>query len=335
MKDLDEFLAKCRECNRALAVKLDLQGYASPCIETLLGVSGSFIRKWRGQYERYGIERLYLQYQGSQGYLSPEERAEVIALLKSQDSYSLEALREYGDAHYAVLYKSKQSYYDLLPEAHISWKKTEKTNPARDEAKVLAKREELPTLLKDRQEEIESGQLVVFLEDEGHLLWGAPLGYVWGRMHTTIPVPSKNEKARQTSYGAINMATKDFHVCPFPKGERVDTVKFVKHLRALYPRAKRLIIGDGARYHRYAEMPVYLQDSNQGLDQKDWKVTCELLAPHAPEQNPVEDIWLKGRNFLRKYCYKHTTFAQVKKAFLHVLQTTKFDFPKFKLYAYN
>jgi hypothetical protein len=29
---------------------------------------------------------------------------------------------------------------------------------------------------------------------------------------------------------------------------------------------------------------------NQGLEEKDWKVTCLLLAPNAPEQNPVEDV---------------------------------------------
>lgn len=143
MKDLDDFLAECRECKRALAVKMDLLNDSSAWIEELLDVSGSFIRKWRNQYERYGIERLYLQYQGSQGYLSPEERSEVITFLKTQEYYRVEALRDYVDEHYAVVFKSKQSYYDLLHEAHISWKKTEKSNPARDEAKVLATREAL------------------------------------------------------------------------------------------------------------------------------------------------------------------------------------------------
>lgn len=140
MKDPDNFLAGCCECKRALAVKLDLLDYSSALIEDLLGVSGSFIRKWRKQYERYGIDRLYLHYQGSQGYLSPKERTEVIALLKTKDSYSVDALREYIDEQYAVVYQSKQSYDDLLHEAHLSWKKTEKSNPARDEATVLAKR---------------------------------------------------------------------------------------------------------------------------------------------------------------------------------------------------
>lgn len=143
MKDLDDFLAECQECKRALAVKLDLLDYSSAFIEELLGVSGSFIRKWRNQYTRYGIARFYRQYHGSQGYLSPAERREVIGFLNTHAYYSVEALREYVEEEYDVVFKSKQSYDDLLHEAHISWKKTEKTNPARDEAKILAKREAL------------------------------------------------------------------------------------------------------------------------------------------------------------------------------------------------
>lgn len=143
MKDVDNFLAECQECKRALAVKLDLLNYSSVFIEQLLGVSGSFIRKWRNQYARYGVQRFYLQYHGSHGYLSPQERAEIIAFLKTHEYYSLYALREYVDEQYDVVFKSRQSYSDLLHEAHISWKKTEKSNPARDEASVLAKREAL------------------------------------------------------------------------------------------------------------------------------------------------------------------------------------------------
>jgi len=335
MQDLDNFLAECRECKRALAVKLDALGYEMSFIEEVLGVSASFVRKWRVRYRKYGIESLYLQYKGSEGYLSSTERAEVVAFLMTKDYYSLEELCAYVEEQYGVVYKSKQSYYDLLHEAHISWKKTEHSHPAHDTDKVLARRAELQALLHARRGEIESGELVVLLEDECHLLWGDTLGYIWGRMNQKISVPMKNTKDRQTYYGAINLVTKDFHVCPFPKGDSVQTVKFVKHVQTLYPEAKLLFIWDGARYHQYAEMQAYLQEVNQGLEKHDWKVTCELFAPNAPEQNPVEDIWLKGKNFLRKNFYKFTTFAKVKQAFLDFLQATKFDFPKLTLYCYN
>jgi putative transposase len=335
MTDLDEFLAECRECKRAIAVKMDQLGYTSASIEELLHVSGSFVRKWRVRYHKEGIDSLYLQYRGSQGFLSSEEHAEVIAFLETQESYGLDELRDYLEATYDVVYQSKQSYYNLFHEAHISWKKTEKTHPDHNTEKVLARREELRCLLESRRDEIESGELVVWLEDECHLLWGDTLGYVWGRRNTPITVSIKNEKARQTYYGALNFATRQFHVCPFPKGNSVYTVQFVKYLQSLAPDAKLLLIWDGARYHQYAEMKAYLHELNDGRDKKDWLVTCELFAPNAPEQNPVEDIWLKGKNFLRKYFYKHKTFTQVKRAFLDFLHTTIFHFPKLDWYAYQ
>ena len=109
MEDIDKFLAECRECKRALAVQLDLLGVGSAFIEELLNVSASFIRKWRVRYQKYGIERLYVQYQGSQGYLSPTEHAEVIAFLMTKDSYGFDELCTYLDEHDGVVYKSKQS----------------------------------------------------------------------------------------------------------------------------------------------------------------------------------------------------------------------------------
>ncbi len=335
MQDIDKFLAECRECNRALAVKLDLLGYEEAWIAELLNVSASFIRKWRVQYRKYGIDSLYEQYHGSQGSLSASERAEVVTFLKTKDYDSLEELCAYVTAHYGVVYQSKQSYYDLLHEAHISWKKTEHSHPTHDATKVLARRAELQAVLRSRREEIESGQLVVLLEDECHLLWGDTLGYIWGRTNQKILVPIKNIRDRQTYYGALNVVTKEFHVCPFPKGDSVQTVLFVKHLHMLYPQAKLLCIWDGASYHQYAEMQAYLQEINDGFAPHEWRVTCELFEPNAPEQNPVEDIWLKGKNFLRKQFHTLTTFAKVKRAFLQFLQTAKFDFPKLAWYAYN
>jgi transposase len=39
------------------------------------------------------------------------------------------------------VYKSQQSYYDLMNEAGLSWKKTQKTNPKKDDEQVFERRE--------------------------------------------------------------------------------------------------------------------------------------------------------------------------------------------------
>lgn len=141
--DIDDFLSDKLECKRALAVKMVIYGYSNSLITSLLDVSESFIRKWRFQYTQGGIDMLRLQYKGSKGLLTPDERAHVVAFLKTKTYYSVEELQDYLLDTYDVQYCSKQSYYDLLHEAKLSWKKTEKVNPKKDDALVLAKQESI------------------------------------------------------------------------------------------------------------------------------------------------------------------------------------------------
>jgi len=52
-------------------------------------------------------------------------------------------VRDYVEEHFGVVYQSKQSYYDLLQLGGMSYHKSEKRNPKRDEAQVIARREEI------------------------------------------------------------------------------------------------------------------------------------------------------------------------------------------------
>lgn len=53
----------------------------------------------------------------------------------------MEELRDLIERRYGVVYQSKQSYYDLLKAAGLSWHRTQTVNPKRDEGQVLLKRE--------------------------------------------------------------------------------------------------------------------------------------------------------------------------------------------------
>ena len=52
----------------------------------------------------------------------------------------MEAVRDYVEARYGVVDKSKRSYYDLLEAGGLSSHRREKKKPNRDEAQVLARR---------------------------------------------------------------------------------------------------------------------------------------------------------------------------------------------------
>ena len=133
------------------------------------------------------------------------------------------------------------------------------------------------------------------------MLWGDTTGYVWGRRNEKTEVPIQNIKQRQTYYGALNLYHRDFVLMPHNGGNGENTVAFIKYLQGLNPNKKLILIWDGASYHRSEAVQAYLNKVNENLEEQEWKITCLLFAPHALEQNPVEDVWLRGKNFLRKH----------------------------------
>ena len=320
------------EMKRALAVKMILFDFKTEDICALLNVSDSFVSKWKIRYENEGASALKLNYKGGKGFLTADQHDEIIFHLRSQPHYSVEELRDYIEYHYGVVYQSKQSYYDLLTAGGLSWHRTQAVNPNRDEAQVLQKREEIKKKLAACQTEIVSGEVIVFIEDESHVVWGDTIGYGWGRRNERTEIPIENVKQRQTYYGVMNLYNHEFILTPYERGNGVSTVSFIEYLQALHPDKKLIIIWDGASYHCSEEVQAYLNKVNHGLEEKDWKVMCLLFAPNAPDQNPVEDIWLQGKNFLRRHFYENKTFQQVKSSFLNFLNKKIFNFKKLKWY---
>ena len=87
-----------------------------------------------------GIEGLKLKYQGSKGYLSQSERQEVLKWLEEKNSWNLNELEHYVAESFGVTFVAKSSYYDLFHAAGISWKKSQKRNPKKDEVAVAVKK---------------------------------------------------------------------------------------------------------------------------------------------------------------------------------------------------
>lgn len=151
----------------------------------------------------------------------------------------------------------------MLDEAKISWKKTQKKNPKKNNELVETRKRDIEKILEENRSEIEAGTVVVYMIDECHLLWGDVCGYVWGKQNKRIEVPMTNQRERQTYFGALNYQTKEFFVREYEAGNSKNTVLFVKYLQSLNTGARILIFWDGASYHKYAEMREDLGLVNQ------------------------------------------------------------------------
>lgn len=143
---LSAFIASnpdARELKRALAVQMTLLGLKQGAIQAILGVQSSFISTWKQRYLAEGVACFRLGYKGSKPYLSADQRTQINAWLSTQSLPSVASLASYIQTQFGVVFRSSQSYYDLLARAGYSWKKTQARQPKTEVQQGLAKREEI------------------------------------------------------------------------------------------------------------------------------------------------------------------------------------------------
>lgn len=187
--------------------------------------------------------------------------------------------------------------------------------------------------LEQHRQEIVTGRLVVFFEDECHLLWGEVCGYGWGKTSERIEVPISNERQKQTYYGALNLSTQTLFLKALEKGNSESTIAFLQALLAEHPECRIALVWDGVSYHRSQAVKDYLAFVNQGLEESEWKITCIRFAPNDPRQNPIEDVWLQAKRFLRQFYHLCQSFSMVKWLFEFVTHRQTFNFPKVFMYG--
>lgn len=129
-----------RVLKRALAVKMSLQKYIIAQIAALLQTSPQFVSKWKTIYLQQGVIGLDLGYEGAKPYLTTEQKTIVVNWLKEKSYWNLNELECYLLEEFDVEYVSKQSYYDLLHEAGLSYKKAQRSNPKKDPLAVELKK---------------------------------------------------------------------------------------------------------------------------------------------------------------------------------------------------
>jgi transposase len=107
----------------------------------------------------------------------------------------------------------------------------------------------------------------------------------------------------------------------------------LKFLIKQRPNSRLTIIWEGANYHKSQELRDYLNLVNKGKSPEKWKINCILFAPNAPELNPVEDIWLPGKNLMKKFAYRCKSLAIVKRLFMFFINRQILGFPKNYMYG--
>jgi transposase len=118
-----------RELKRALVIKMRLQGMKHREIRGILPVHSSYISRWEKKYQEGGVENIRLGHKGSQGLLNKKDRLAVIQWIEQKSERGLWEVIDHLENCYGVVYRSMQSYYDLLKTSGMSWQKGKKKVP--------------------------------------------------------------------------------------------------------------------------------------------------------------------------------------------------------------
>jgi putative transposase len=286
------------------------------------------------RYKHGGVDALRLGYKGSQGYLQPQEKQTIMDWIAQQESWDVPTLQHHIETTYGVRYKSQQSYYALLHEARISWKKLQDRHPKGDPDEIAAKRVELQEKVEQERPAIVQQQTIWMFFDECHLLWGDACGYAWGPRNERVYVPIDNIRDRQTYYGALNLLTGRTVLWEADTGNKENTVGFLTYLRQCFQGRRMVCVWDKAPYHTAHLVRDYVGCINgEDCPEPERRIQLINFAPYAPVQNPIEDVWLAGKRAVRKQWADLQTFADVKQVFSETVTKTNFTFHKLDWYG--
>ena len=300
---------------RAMAVRMILLDFRPCAIALALDVTEAFVSKWKQLYFAGGIDVFTVKYRGSQGYLTPEHRQSVLHAIKVEKIWSVDALVDHIQTVYGVEFKSRQSYYMLLAEAKITWKRAQSQHPAKDPERIESKKKEIEVLLIKYEDRIIRGEMMVYFIDECHVLGDTAVSYGWAPSDQRINVLVKNDHDRQTYFGALNMLTGSFVLADYPTANGDTTVAFLHQLRRKHPGKQLLILWDNVSYHHKGDIVEFFADVNAFLEPDAWDVTAVRFAPYASEQNPIEHVWQIGKQYVREHFRSLRTFSEIKAAF--------------------
>jgi transposase len=338
--DLTEFIESTnniKEWKKGQAVIWSLQGWSYAEISLILKMSYRSIARAKKEYKQQGVLGLKLKYKGSKSYLTEVQKNEVkVWVLEKRERRNISELERYLMETYDVVFKSPQIYYDILNDSQLTWQKANKQNTRKNPEAIKKRTQEIVEILEEFKPEIEAGTLSVYALDECHVQGDDVCSYLWGDSKDREVIAINNERDRQTYYGALNLLTNQFIASPYGAGNGVNTVQFLEEIKAVHTQEdseqKILLIWDGASYHRGEEMKKFLTLQNQEKERQDWSIICERLPTYAPEENPVEGIWLQVKNFIRRFHYRCKSFASVKRLVEIFFKYQLFNRPNLKKY---
>jgi transposase len=317
-----------REVRRVQAVLLIDEDVVITAITTLTGYKKRQIFTLRKKFLTTGTDVLKDQRKGKpKELLTKKQREEIITTIqtkkpsdcdtyfKNYNHWTTGVLGEYIKRVYKAEYKSKTSHYLLFREAQFTYHKPGRVYHEQDQEEIKRWKKQVKPKLKSLWQEKDT---VILTADEMILTTATTTQKIWLKAgeYPKIEV-SNGTRKRKNLYGFLDIRTGVQHVWKTDKQNMYVTADILKKVRAKYPDQRIVLFWDSAGWHKGS----VVQESIN----KDTNITIIHFPRYAPELNPQEHVWKKGRT----QCTHNKFIEDIDVAtdeFVKYLRKTKFPY---------
>lgn len=281
-----------RVADRIKAILLYNEGWTPPKIAKVLMIDEGTVRRHIEEYEE--THKLKPENGGSQSKLDSVQTDQLIEHLQVNTYVKAEAICEYVQATYGILY-TVSGMTDWLKDHKFVHKKPKGTPAKADAAKQAAFIEFYEKLLNtvSEDEPIEFGDAV-------HPTMATKITYGWIRKGQDKLIATVASRTRLNLLGSINLETMDITIGDYETIDSVATWAHFKKLREKNPTAPRIhLILDRGSYNRSLETQAAALE---------YGIKIHLLPPYSPNLNPIERVW----KVMNEYTRNNRVFQKAK-----------------------
>lgn len=299
-QELEEIIAdtkrKSAEVRRAQAVLMLSRCVATETIMAATGLSKSRIFGLYGAFMKDGSDALRDKRQGKPKELLTRKQREAIIITVGKKTpkdlgfvsefWTTGILGRWIEQEYDVHYKSKTSLYLVFRQASFTYHKPERRYHERNEKEIQTWRKAHTPLI---QKHFAARDTVILAADEMILTTKTTVQKVWLPQGETVRVDVANSSVeRRQVYGFLNLTTGQEHAFKTLKQNMVVTADVLQKIRTLYPKQKIILLWDNAGWHRGSIVKEFIA--------KDGNIAIIHFPKYAPEENPQEHVWKRGRS---------------------------------------
>lgn len=332
IKELQDILenkeSTAREVRVAQSILMIDQGQNHQFITSLTRISKSQIFDLRRKYLDHGVSAIRDKRKGKpKQLLTRRQRDQIAQVIREEsprkygynnDYWTTGILGDLIKRTFNVQYKSKKPYYLLFKQAKFSYHLPGSVYRNRNEEIVEKWKNETVPILK---ESFQDPETVVLCEDEMILTTVTTFQKIWLPTNKYPKIEVANKRERRSIYGFLNLKNGYEHAFKTEKQNMYETCKVLKKIRKFYPNKKILLLWDGAGWHRGSAVTEFIEN--------DGRIKAYHFPPYAPELNPQEHVWKKGREAIT-----HNVFIEkidkTTDAFVEFLNDTTFNYRLFE-----